>query len=140
MRFSTKTRYGIRTMIEIACADQSKGVFQKDISKNQEISNKYLDQIIQALKVSELICNVKGKKSGYILTRKPSEISMYDIHNSFEPGICVIDCISISHNCLRNKNCLAKCFWTELNQKITDHFKATTLEFLILNGSKADNT
>lgn len=141
MRFSTKTRYGIRAMIEIAKADQEKGIFQKDISKNQEISNKYLDHIIMALKVSGLICNAKGKKSGYVLCRKASEITALDIHNAFEPGICVIDCMAQSHNCTRDHGCLAKGFWAELNNKITDHFKSITLEELINSEPrKVDNT
>lgn len=131
MRFSTKTRYGIRTMIEIASANPEKGILQKDISQNQCISNKYLDQIIQALKVSELIRNVKGHKSGYVLNRMPSEISMLDIHNSFEPGICVIDCMSKTYQCLSEEGCLSKGFWAELNHKIIDHFKSTTLQDLV---------
>jgi Rrf2 family protein len=84
MKFSTKTRYGLRALIEIAKDELGEGVFQKDISKNQDISIKYLDQIIQSLKVAGLIVNVKGKKSGYILTRKPSEITVYDIHRAFK--------------------------------------------------------
>ena len=131
MRFSTKTRYGIRTMIEIAHADQQKGILQKDISQNQGISNKYLDQIIQGLKVSGLICTINGRKSGYILTRPASEITALDIHRSFEPGICVIDCMSKTFLCSRNDGCLAIGFWSELNNKITDHFKTTTLTALI---------
>ena len=139
MRFSTKTRYGIRTMIEIAMADAEGGILQKDISKNQEISNKYLDQIILALKASELICNVKGKKSGYILTRKPAEITVYDIHNSFEPGICVIECMAKTSHCLKAKECKVYGFWFDLNEKITDHFKSTTLLDLIHSGSIENN-
>jgi Rrf2 family protein len=87
MRFSTKTRYGIRAMIAIAEADQSKGILQKDIARNQDISNKYLDQIILGLKVAGLINNIKGHKSGYILTRDAETITIYDIHCAFEPGI-----------------------------------------------------
>jgi Rrf2 family protein len=133
MRFSTKTRYGIRAMLEIAKANPEEGILQKDISQNQEISNKYLDQIILALKVSGLICNVKGRKSGYILTRNSSEITMLDIHNSFEHGICVIDCIASTYKCPRHADCLVKSFWFDLNDKIVDHFKSTTLLDLINN-------
>lgn len=131
MRFSTKTRYGIRTMVEIAQADPEKGILQKDISQNQELSNKYLDQIILALKVSGLIRNVKGHKSGYVLNRKPSEITLYDIHCAFEAGICVIDCMYPNHQCNRMDTCKVKGFWNDLNQKIIDHFKTTTLADIV---------
>jgi Rrf2 family protein len=127
MRFSTKTRYGIRAMIEIACANQEVGIFQKDISNNQGISNKYLDQIIHGLKTAGLIANIKGRKSGYILSRKASKISVFDIHNAFEYGICVIDCMANTYNCTRDDECRAKGFWADLNNKITDHFKTTSL-------------
>lgn len=131
MRFSTKTRYAIRAMIEIGQADSTKGILQKDIAQNQHLSNKYLDQIILGLKAAELIRNVKGKGSGYMLTRNPSEITALDIHNAFEPGICVIDCIEKSFNCPRTNICKTKNFWTELNQLIINHFKSKTLCDLI---------
>ena len=98
------------------------GIFQKDIARNQDISNKYLDHIIHALKASRLISNVKGKKSGYKLTRKPSEISLYDIHNAFEPGICIIDCLSGNFECKRQKDCQAVGFWKNLNDQIVRLF------------------
>jgi len=131
MKFSTKTRYGIRVMVEIASTDPEKGILQKDIAINQSISNKYLDQIIQGLKVAGLIVKIGGTKSGYILTKAASEITLLDIHNSFEPGICVIDCMSTSFRCPKEKGCKMKGFWAELNNKIIDHFKSKTLLDLI---------
>ena len=128
MKFSTKTRYGIRTMLEIALNDQQDGVFQKDIAKKQDISVKYLDHIIHSLKAAGLIVNVRGKKSGYILTRSAGEITMLDIHNAFEPGICVIDCLAQGVECEREDFCQAKGFWGELNYRIQDYFKSVTLE------------
>jgi len=61
MKISSKVRYGLRTMIEIAASTDSDGILQKDIAKNQNISNKYLDPIISALKLKDLISNSKGK-------------------------------------------------------------------------------
>lgn len=119
-------------MLEIARSSSGeKGVFQKDISKNQEISNKYLDHIIQALKTSQLIVNVKGKKSGYILARKASDITVFDIHRAFEPGICLIECLSGSFQCPMEDECLTQGFWGQLNNLIIKYFKSVTLEDLI---------
>jgi Rrf2 family protein len=120
-------------MIEIALAHEKTGVFQKDIAENQGISNKYLDHIILALKVAGLIINVRGKKSGYTLTRNPSEITMYDIHNAFEPGICVIDCMDCNMICERESICAARGFWLDLNNKVVDHFSHVTLKDLVEN-------
>jgi len=115
-------------MVELANDSTGEGVFQKDISTNQEISLKYLDQIINSLKVAGLISNVKGKKSGYVLTRKPSEITIYDIHRAFENDICVIDCMSSNFQCDRMNECTVQPFWKGLNQLVIDYFKNTTLE------------
>jgi len=130
LKISTRTRYGIRTMLEIATGTDN-GIFQKDIARNQDISNKYLDHIIHALKASRLISNVKGKKSGYRLTRKPSEISLFDIHNAFEPGICIIDCLSGNFECKRQADCQAVGFWKNLNDQIVNYFKSVTIDDLI---------
>lgn len=130
MKFSTKTRYGIRAMLEIAKDESQSGVFQKDIAENQKISNKYLDQIIHALKAAGLIMNHRGKKSGYVLTRKPSDITMLDIHNAFEPGICVIDCLSRHIKCEMEGTCKARGFWGELNNMVLEYFKSVNLEDL----------
>jgi Rrf2 family protein len=119
-------------MLEIAQSPaNTKGVFQKDISKNQDISNKYLDHIIQALKTSQLIINARGKKSGYILARKPSEITIFDIHRAFEPGICLIECLSGNFHCPAGDTCQTKGFWGRLNNLIIDYFKSVTLEDLM---------
>lgn len=131
MRFSTKTRYGIRAMLEIANDKSGKGVFQKDIATNQDLSLKYLDHIIHGLKAAGLIMTIRGKKSGYILTRKPSEISMFDIHNAFENGICVIDCMSGEYECNKDGKCETQIFWKGLNEKVLDYFRSTTLEQLM---------
>lgn len=139
LRFSTKTRYGIRTMLEIAKAESQEGILQKDIAANQELSVKYLDQIIRGLKTAGLIINRRGKKSGYILTRPASEITMLDIHNAFEAGICVIDCLAKGFTCDRKQGCSAKGFWVTLNNQVVNYFKSVTLEDLCENRITLDH-
>ncbi len=117
-------------MIEIARSSQEEGILQKDIATNQGISYKYLDHIIHALKVAGLVCNVRGKKSGYILTRPAEEITAYEIHKAFEAGICVVDCINNGYKCDRRDGCEARGFWGELNNRIYDYFNSVTLQEL----------
>ena len=130
MKFSTKIRYGIRTMLEIALHGDKDGILQKEIAKNQGLSFKYLDQIISALKASDLISTVRGKKSGYKLTREPSEITMLDIHNAFEPGLSIVDCLSEHIDCPSEKNCASRNLWKGLNSHIENYLAQTTLEDL----------
>lgn len=131
MKISTRTRYGLRAMIEIASGERDKGVFQKDIAASQSLSIKYLDHLIHALKTAGLISNAKGKKSGYILTRKPSEITVFDIHRAFEPGICIIECLSGHYRCDLSEGCRARGFWDKLNNLIYNYFNSVTLDDLV---------
>ena len=118
-------------MIEIGIDETNAGVLQKDISDKQQISLKYLDNIIASLKTSGLIVNARGRKSGYKLARRPSEITILDILNSFEPGISIVDCVQANYNCILRKTCGVKDFWNGLNDVIINYFVSRTLEDLI---------
>lgn len=135
MKIGTRTRYGLRTMIEIARDRSQEGVLQKDIALAQSLSNKYLDHIIHALKTSGLIANVKGKKSGYKLTRNPDQITIFDIHKAFEPDLCLVECLSANYQCDRRKICEAQKFWKGLNKVIAGYMKSVTLADLVLNSN-----
>ena len=76
-------------MIEIADCRNSEGILQKDIAERQQISVKYLDYIISALKLKGLIRNVGGRGSGYVIARPAVDITMLDIYTAFEPIVVV---------------------------------------------------
>jgi Rrf2 family protein len=130
MKFNTKTRYGLRTMIELAMLKGNKGILQKDISRNQNISMKYLDHIVAHLKAAGLINNVAGKKSGYRLTRSADTISVYDIYRAFDHDLSIIDCLSEAGLCRRDKICAARCFWDKLNDRIIKYMESVRLSDL----------
>lgn len=117
-------------MIEIAKCEDINGIYQKDIAKNQEISNRYLDQIMAALKVASLIRKSSPRK-GYVLMRDPKEITVFDINSAFEPSICVIECMQNGIHCEREKNCPTKGFWGDLNRIIIRHYKSVSLYDLV---------
>jgi Rrf2 family protein len=118
-------------MIELGLHDNKTGVFQKDIAKNQELSEKYLDVIIASLKTAGLIRNAAGKKSGYILNKPPSRITVYNIFRAFEPGPDVIQ--SFCNPCMFNNEitCPAHDYWSGLNQVLVNYMKSTTLNILV---------
>lgn len=132
MRFSTKTRYGIRAMIEIALEEGKGAVFQKDIAENQNLSVKYLDHILAGLKVAGLIIPYKGRKSGYKLSRSADQINMLDIHLAFEPGVCVLDCLCNNAECDRKEECATIDFWDGLNIQIINYLKNVSLSDLVI--------
>lgn len=110
-------------MLEISLDKREEGVFQKDIAKRQDISAKYLDQIISALKVSGLIRNSRGKKSGYVLTRPATEISMLDIILAFNPGELIIECLSGDNGCIKSEKCATQNMWSGLNMTIREYLE-----------------
>ena len=132
MKITKKVRYGLRAMIEINQHESaSVGILQKDISANQEIPLKFLDAIIADLKRAGLIVNYSGKRSGYILTKPTSEISVYDIFRAFEPELIVVNCMCPGNECTRIDICPAKDYWSDLNTKIKTQMKSSTLDQIV---------
>lgn len=121
----------MRAILEIALEQSENGVFQKDISERQRISIKYLDSIIASLKAAGLIMNIRGKKSGYRLTREPEKIRVLDVFNAFEPGISIVECMNNNFICDYASKCAVKEFWGGLNQMMITYFETHTLEDLI---------
>lgn len=114
-------------MIELACLSTPDGVLQKDIAEKQNLSIKYLDAIIAALKAKGLVKNVRGKGSGYKLTRPACEITMFDIYTAFET-ICVVECLDNPESCELYENCASSVFWGDLRMNFIEFLKSKTLK------------
>jgi Rrf2 family protein len=130
MKLNTKVRYGLRAMIELAMNSSISGLLQKDIAERQEIPLKYLDKIISELKSAGLINNVSGKKSGYLLSREASKISVYDIYRAFEGKLTIIQCLNGNSLCCRNGQCASQEFWRKMNFEIESTMTDKTLDQL----------
>ncbi|HAM10708.1 MAG: hypothetical protein A2X04_06580 [Bacteroidetes bacterium GWF2_41_9] len=131
MKFNSKTRYGLRTMLELSLRENmGGGILQKEIAENQDVSVKYLDQIIASLKAAGLIVNAGGKKSGYRLNRPSGDITIYDVYLAFEGDLSIIDCLSPGKECPREQNCVLRMFWSNLNIIIRSRMEAVNLSML----------
>lgn len=131
MKFNTKTRYGLRTVLELALNEDKKdGLYQKEIAKNQDVSIKYLDHIIASLKSAGIVENMSGKKSGYKLTKPARDITIYDIYMAFENDLEIIACLSPGGECIRKQHCVLKKFWSELNSEII--FRMSSMNIKVL--------
>lgn len=119
-------------MIELAIHGNESGVYQKEISERQEISFKYLDQIIASLKASGLIVNAEGRMSGYVLSRDAEKINVYDVYKAFQHELLIIDCLSGEGNCSREGKCATRDFWYGLNTLIVEYLESTNLKDLAL--------
>lgn len=138
MRMNTKVRYGLRALIEISSRENNTGVLQKEISDKQEIPLKYLDSIIAGLRRAGLIVNYSGKRSGYLLTKPPHHISVYEVYRAFEPELTMVNCACPGNECNRIDICPAKDYWAELSNHIKMQMESTTVAQIISNYNSND--
>ncbi len=131
MKISTKGRYALRMMIDLA--ENSKGTYValKDISARQEISLKYLEQIVTLLGKAGLIRSLRGPSGGYMLSKKPHEYTAGDIIRATEGELSPVDCVEEGTvKCPRGGSCPTVDFWQGLFGVINDYIDNTTLQDL----------
>lgn len=140
MKLSTRSRYGVRMMTDLADHYGSHPVFLKDIAKREEISEKYLSLIVIPLKSAGLIQSIRGARGGYRLTGKPTEITVLDVLSAIEGEICLVDCVKDAKRCSRVSTCPTRDIWGMLGQKIDETLRSVTLADLVhKRREKAEN-
>jgi Rrf2 family protein len=131
MKISTKGRYALRIMIDLAINNDGRFIPLKDIAKRQEISNKYLEQIISLLNKVGFLESSRGYTGGYRLMKNPSEYSVGDILRATEGELAPIYCLTEQGVCNRKQDCKTYSFWKGLDNVISDYINEKTLEDLI---------
>jgi len=132
MKMSTKGRYGLRFMIDLATNGNAKDkVSLQQVAKRQAISEKYLWQIVNRLKTAGLINAVPGAHGGYTIARKPDEITLADILEALEGKLTLVPCVETASVCARSGACVSREVWQEINQKLIESMKSITLGNII---------
>lgn len=131
LRLSTKGQYGVRAMFEIASGSENGPVTIKEISKRQEVSVAYLEQILNKLRKAGLILSVKGPGGGYVLNRKPGDISIGVILRELEGPVAITSCLDPREGCMRVEGCVTHLLWKSLGEKIEGFLDKMTLKDLI---------
>ena len=126
MKISARARYGVRLMMVLA-RNYGKGpIYLKDIAKEEEISEKYLGQIIIPLRGAGLVLSSRGSHGGYMLAREPSEINLRQIVDILE-GDCLVRCIKDPSACSRVSTCASRDIWMLLGGKISETLGSVSL-------------
>lgn len=136
MRVSTKGRYGLRILLDIAQHQQEGPVALRDISRREAISQKYLWQVINPLKVAGLLRATRGAHGGYRLAKSPARISLRDVVDILEGPVSVVACVQMPGSCDRSDTCIARAAWTAVETRLNDAMEGITLKTLLDSGAE----
>ena len=140
MKISTRGRYALRVMIDLAEHNSENYIPLKDIVTRQDISQKYLEGIMTDLSKAGMLDGQNGKGGGYKLNRTPDCITVLDVLLVTEGDLAPIACLgSTAEPCLRAAECRTLPMWEKLYALIRDYFAGITLADLMQNTSAADN-
>jgi Rrf2 family protein len=134
IRLSTKGRYGTRLMLNLAkhYNNGNESVILKSISEEENISIRYLEQIIIPLKINRLVKSIRGAGGGYILAKNPADIRVSDILQALEGSTCLVDCVEDKNYCDKIDVCPTYHVWKEASSLLNNYFEKTTLKDMLV--------
>ena len=135
MKISTRGRYGTRMMLDLAAHHDQGPTPLREIAKRQDLSVKYLEQLIIPLKAAGYIRSVRGARGGYTLARKPDKISVGQIIKVLEGGLSLVNCVEDPKICEREKNCPTRDIWLRMSERLMEELSSLTLRD-VLDGKK----
>lgn len=132
MMISTRGRYALRVMIDLAEHSGNGYIAMKSVAERQEISLKYMEKILPLLVSAKLIEGVHGKGGGYRLTRSPKDYPIGEILRLTEGSLAPVACLDCgAETCSRTAECRTLPMWSELNKRINEYLDSVTLESLM---------
>ncbi|MFH1577076.1 MAG: Rrf2 family transcriptional regulator [Candidatus Margulisiibacteriota bacterium] len=130
MKLSTKGRYGVTAMFDLAAHGKGEPITAADIAERQAIPLAYLEQLLSKLRRAGLVRTVRGPSGGYILSKKPAQVSIGDIIRATDGPVALADCVPSSATCPKSGCCSTKALWGNLSDKVTKVFDSTSLKDL----------
>lgn len=137
MKISTRARYGMRAMLDIAANGEGGRVLLKDIAERQDISKRYLEHMMTQLRNSGLVVSVRGASGGYRLARDPADIRLDEIFEALEGEIAPVECVRDSSVCERAEDCVTRDLWCEVAGAVRSVLAGQTLADLMQREEKA---
>ena len=131
MKVSTRSRYGLRALMELAREFGKGPVFMDTIAKRQDLSRKYLHALLTLLKAQGLVESTRGARGGYHLARPPEEIRLDEVVRTLEGTLAVLDCVDDEAACERTGTCRARDIWSGLTETIEAYLADLTLADLL---------
>jgi len=130
MKLSTKIRYGLRAILQIAMEGESKPIMARQIAERQNISEPYIDQLLIPLRTNGLIRSFRGRRGGYQMAADPKELTVLNIVESLNGRLNIMDCLD-DNECDRKPRCATKVIWEQANENLRQSLDSTTLKELV---------
>jgi Rrf2 family protein len=131
MKLSTRVRYGLRALIELAALQQDSPVLLDLVAKRQGISRKYLDAIFARLKAAGIVTSSRGAGGGFLMAMDPVEVTVLDVYVGLEGPVTLVDCNTQDRHCGREATCPTKDVWEEVSSLMADYMKSLTIADLV---------
>jgi Rrf2 family cysteine metabolism transcriptional repressor len=131
MKLSTRGRYGIRALLDIALHRGEEPILLRDIAQRQQISLRYLDHLITPLVAAGMVRSTRGTGGGIRLARRPDEIKLSEVMQLLEGSIALVDCVSDPDICERASICATRDLWEELKRAMSGVLESVTLQDLV---------
>ena len=132
MMISSRGRYALRVMIDLAEHSDGSYIPMKEVAQRQEISLKYLEKILPVLVAGRLVEGIQGKGGGYRLTRSPGEYRVGEILRLTEGDLAPVSCLECgTDECIRSATCRTLPMWSELNRRILEYLDSVTIADLM---------
>lgn len=141
MRLTTKGRYGLRAIIDLAVYAKNEPVSLAAVAERQNISISYLEQLIAKLKKAEIVQSTRGAQGGYSLAKAPEEISVGDILRALEGNLNPVECVAVDGEteCASSDFCVTKYVWKRISDSINDTVDGIFLSELISESERVHN-
>ena len=140
MRLSTKGRYGARAMLDLALNSGEGPILLRDIARRQEVSEKYLEHSITALRKAGLVRSIRGARGGYLLARLPSEIRLSEIMEVLEGSMAPVECVDDPQVCQRAQLCVTRDIWAKMKEATDNILESITLQDMVERQNKKNNS
>lgn len=131
MKITTKCRYGIRAVVEIGNNYSERPTTRREISKNQDLDDSYLENILLDLKSSNIVRSIRGVKGGFELNRPPETITLLDIVEALQGEITPSKCVTDPASCDRSKTCVTRPVWIKMQLAQKDVLSTVSIQDLL---------
>ena len=140
MKLSTRGRYGLRALLDLAVHQGEGMVLLKDIARRQEVSLPYLEHLITPLIAGGLVKSTRGARGGVLLLKPPAEVKLTEVVQLLEGSIAPVDCVNDPRVCSRSASCVTRDIWMQIKDAMIQVLDSTTLQNLVERQRQKEQT